>query len=207
VHLKVATSADGAVAAAPGARTPISGSEAARWTQRLRGAVDAIAIGAGTALVDDPLLTTRDVYRHRPLIRVVFDRRLRLPPSSRLARTATEAPVWVLTAPERLESVEAGMLRALAVEVIGVDAGTVGDSLQSLAQRGVHSLLVEGGPSLHRACWEAGVADRVSQIVADVSLGPDAVRWNLSAWSNGRALRTVPLGRDVLLEADVHGTD
>src|SRR5690606_24346733 len=74
VHLKVALSADGAVAASRGARTTITGPEAGRWTQRLRASVDAIAVGADTALIDDPVLTARDVFRHRPLTRVVFDR-------------------------------------------------------------------------------------------------------------------------------------
>ena len=70
----------------------ISGAEAQRDTQRLRAEVDAIAVGAGTVLVDDPLLTARDVYRERPLSRVIFDRRLRTPPTARLFGTRRSRP-------------------------------------------------------------------------------------------------------------------
>lgn len=206
VHLKVAMSLDGAVAAAAGARTPISGPEAARWTQRLRGAVDAIAVGAGTALVDDPLLTARVAYRSRPLVRIVLDRRLQLSATSQLARTARQAPVWVVTGVEAATGPAADALRALGVEVIASD-GTLPDALGSLAARGVHYLLVEGGPTVHAACWQAGVVDRVSEIVSDRALGADAVRCGVPAWPIGRVVRTELLGRDVLLEGDVHRTD
>jgi riboflavin biosynthesis pyrimidine reductase len=73
--------------------------------------------------------------------------------------------------------------------------------------RGVHSLLVEGGPTLQAACWNAGVVDRVSQLISDRALGQDAVRWDVPAWLNEWVPRTVPLGHDVLMEADVYGTD
>jgi diaminohydroxyphosphoribosylaminopyrimidine deaminase/5-amino-6-(5-phosphoribosylamino)uracil reductase len=206
VHLKVAMSLDGGVAARPGARTALSGLEATRWTQRLRGSVDAIAVGARTALVDDPVLTAREVHRHRPLVRVVFDRHLRLSPTAQLARTVAVGPVVVLTVPEAAESLAAGVLRAEGLEVLVTD-GTVTGALGALVRRDVHSLLIEGGPTLHAACWQAGVVDRVSQLVSDRVLGPDAVRWDVPAWLNGWAPRTVPLGHDVLLEADVYGTD
>ncbi len=181
VHLKVAMSLDGGVAARAGERTTLSGPEATRWTQRLRGSVDAIAVGAHTALVDDPVLTARDVYRHRPLVRVVFDRRLRLSPEARLARTTAAGPVVVLTAPEVAGSPAACVLRDRGVEVVATD-GTVPGALGALVRRDVHSLLVEGGPTLHAACWQAGVVDRVSQLVSDRVLGPDAVRWDVPAW-------------------------
>ncbi len=80
VIAKAATSIDSRIAAAPGVRTPLTSREANRRTQRLRASVDAIGVGSGTLLADDPVLTVRDCYRLRPLIRVVFDRRLRTPP-------------------------------------------------------------------------------------------------------------------------------
>ena len=92
-----------------GARTQISGVEAQRDTQRLRAEVDAIAVGSGTVLADDPLLTVRDVYRERPLTRVVFDRRLRTPPTARLFGTRAAGPIIVLTA------ADAGATRGRAV--------------------------------------------------------------------------------------------
>ncbi len=206
VHLKCAMSLDGAVAARAGERTPLSGPEATRWSQRLRGEVDAIAIGSRTAIVDDPILTARDVYRHRPLVRVVFDRHLRLTSDARLTQTRDAGPVVVLTSCAAADSSAAARMRDNGVDVVATD-GSVRDGLRVLVTRDVQSLLVEGGPTLHAAFWQAGVVDRVSEIVSDRALGPDAVRWNvpirLSAW----APRTVPLGHDVLLQADVHRTD
>ncbi len=206
VHLKVAMSLDGAVAAAAGQRTPISGDEAARWTQRLRGRVDAIAVGAGTARVDDPLLTSREVFRHRPLLRVVFDRRASLSPTSRLVQSLQDGPVIVIAGEAGGRSAAATTLRMRGVEVLVTD-GTIAGALTALVRRGVHSLLVEGGPTLQAACWQAGVVDRVSEIIAERALGPDAVRWAVPARLNGWDPRTVALGPDVLMEADVHGTD
>ena len=206
VQLKVAMSLDGAVAARRGERTPISGPEAARWTQRVRAGVDAIAIGAATARIDDPILTARDVYRHRPLLRVVFDRRVSLSPSSRLARSLDAGPVVVLADDAHASGATAAGLRARGVEVLATD-GTIAGALGTLVSRGVHSLLVEGGPTLQAACWAAGVVDRVSEIVGDRGFGPDAVRWDVPARLNGWAPRTVPLGHDILVEADVYGTD
>ena len=72
VVFKAAVSLDGRIAASPGIPTPISGAEAHRETQRLRAEVDAIAVGSGTLLADDPWLTVRDVYRQRPFTRVVL---------------------------------------------------------------------------------------------------------------------------------------
>ena len=206
VQLKVAMSLDGAVASRRGERTTISGPEAARWTQRLRGRVDAIAVGAATARIDDPILTARDVYRHRPLLRVVFDRRVSLSPSSRLVSSLEAGPVIVLGDEAHASSAAADSLRARGVEVLAT-AGTIPAALATLVTRGIHSLLVEGGPTLQSACWTAGVVDRVSELVSDRAFGPDAVRWDVPARLNGWAPRTEPLGRDILVEADVYGTD
>ena len=92
VILKSGTSVDGMIAPAPGTRLQITSAASMRLVQRLRAEVDAVAVGSGTVLVDDPLLTVRDVYRERPLVRAVFDRRLRMPPSARLLRTTSGRP-------------------------------------------------------------------------------------------------------------------
>ncbi len=206
VHLKIAMGLDAGIAARPGERTAISGPDAARWTQRLRASVDAIAVGARTAAVDDPLLTARDVYRHRPLVRVVFDRQLRLSPDANLVRTVGDGPVVVITTEAGLASPRAATLRDRGLDLTATD-GTVVDALRVLAARGLQSLLVEGGATLHAACWQAGVVDRVSEIVSGCALGPDAVRWNVPVRPHARATRVVPLGHDVLIDSDVHGID
>src|SRR5204862_4486452 len=87
VVLKAATSLDGCIAEAPGRRTLLTSAAADRHAHRARAEVDAIGVGVGTVLVDDPLLTPRGVYRERPFTRVIFDRRLRTPPHAQVLST------------------------------------------------------------------------------------------------------------------------
>src|SRR5262249_27472487 len=97
VIAKAAVSQDFKIAAAAGRRTALTSSAANRHAQRVRAEVDAIAVGSGTLLVDDPLLTARGPYRERPLTRVIFDRRLRTPPSARVLSTPEAGPVMIVT--------------------------------------------------------------------------------------------------------------
>ena len=207
VITKVAMSLDGRVARAPGERTAITGAEANRWTQRLRGRVDAIAVGADTLLVDDPQLTVRDVARRRPLTRVVFDRRLRTRPSARLFSTLEAGPVVLITTPERAGSPDGQALAAAGATLVGAD-GTMGDALRHLAALDVLSLLVEGGPTVHGALWAEGLVDHVAELVAGDALGDGGVPAHLATTTpHLERRRIVPLGRDVLMEGDVHRID
>ena len=97
VVLKAATSLDGYIAEAPGRRTSLTSDVANRHAQRVRAEVDAIGVGSGTVLADDPLLTPRGPYRERPLTRVIFDRRLRTPPDARVLSTRDAGPVIIVT--------------------------------------------------------------------------------------------------------------
>jgi len=113
VILKAATSLDGRIAAGLGERTAITSREALRHAQYQRASVDAVAVGSGTVLVDDPMLTTREVFRERPLVRVIFDRRLRISPSARVLTTLAFGPVIILTSslsmeqqPRRVDALE-----------------------------------------------------------------------------------------------------
>src|SRR6185369_15436468 len=108
VILKAATSLDGRIAR-KGERTALTSAPALRHAHGVRAQVDAIAVGSETVLVDDPLLTAREVYRERPLTRVVFDRRLRIPPTARLMSTLASGPVIIVTSSEGLR--EAGTRR------------------------------------------------------------------------------------------------
>jgi diaminohydroxyphosphoribosylaminopyrimidine deaminase/5-amino-6-(5-phosphoribosylamino)uracil reductase len=209
VTLKVAISLDGMVAAAPGVRTAISGAASQRHAQRVRAEVDAIAIGSGTVLADDPELTARDVYRARPLTRVVFDRRLRTPAHAAMLRTLDAGPVLVLSteqacagAPERVRALEAA-----GATVAQLPADDPGCALELLASRGITSLVVEGGPRLHAAFWRARLVDRVRQYVAPKPLGAGGMSWAMPAdFAIGALhdLQAMPLGDDVLIEGDVH---
>ena len=207
VILKAAVSADGRMAARRGVRTAISSTPANHRVQRLRAEVDAIAVGSGTVLVDDPLLTVRDVFRERPLTRVVFDRSLRTPPTARLFQTLDAGPIIVVTGQDatRTRPREADALQAAGARILPAD-GLV-DALGRLAASGIQSLLVEGGPTLHRAFHEAGMIDEVRVFVAPTLLGPeglpmlDAPAFSLAALTD-MALEVV--GPDVLVSGYVH---
>jgi diaminohydroxyphosphoribosylaminopyrimidine deaminase/5-amino-6-(5-phosphoribosylamino)uracil reductase len=210
VTLKIATSVDGRVAAAPGARTSLTGREANRASQLLRAQCDAIGVGSETLLVDDPLLTVRDVYRERPFVRVIFDRRLRTPPTARVLRTLEQGPVWVCTT-EGAAAARAAVVDALTetgVTVLTTRAGEVAEVLALLGARDVQSLLLEGGPTVQAAAWRAGAADRLLVLVAPRALGASGVPWSLPADCDLPAIitRVEPVGADVLFEGDVHWT-
>jgi diaminohydroxyphosphoribosylaminopyrimidine deaminase/5-amino-6-(5-phosphoribosylamino)uracil reductase len=218
VTLKAALSLDGMVAAHPGVRTAITGPEANELVHRERAEVDAIAVGSETVMIDDPLLTARGVYRERPLVRVVFDRRLRTEPSARLFSTLDAGPVIVMSIaandPDR-ESRAAALVSAGAqVELIGEpqDAGMTSASflraaLGRLARLEVTSLVVEGGPALHRGFWDAGLVDRVELFVSPRPIGAHGVAWAAlpdGSISSLADLTTMPVGEDVRIEGYVH---
>jgi len=182
VILKAATSLDGRIAI-KGERTPLTSAPALRHAQYMRAQVDAIGVGSETILVDDPLLTAREVYRERPLTRVLFDRRGRVPPTARIFSTLSAGPVLVVTSNE------------------------LSDGLEDLAVQGIHSVLLEGGATLHAAAWDAGVIDYVQLYVAPVWLGQDGVPLLEGREFSPASLierRVEQLGPDVLIEGYVH---
>jgi diaminohydroxyphosphoribosylaminopyrimidine deaminase / 5-amino-6-(5-phosphoribosylamino)uracil reductase len=212
VVFKAAVSLDGRIAVAPATATPISGPEAHRQTQRLRAEVDAIGIGAGTLLADDPLLTVRDVYRERPFTRVVFDRRLRTPPSARLFGTRAAGPIVVLTSLARLREDQGAVdaLRQVGAQIEALDDPSIGAALRRLGELGVSSLLLEGGAALSAAAWDAGMIDRVRLYVAPIRLGEGGVPLLAGRTLTTAALhdcRVEPCGDDVLIEGDVYRID
>jgi diaminohydroxyphosphoribosylaminopyrimidine deaminase / 5-amino-6-(5-phosphoribosylamino)uracil reductase len=182
VILKAATSLDGRIAR-KGERTPLTSAPALRHAQYMRAQVDALAVGSETILVDDPLLTAREVYRQRPLTRVIFDRRGRVPPTARIFSTLSAGPVLVVTSSE------------------------VADGIKSLAAHGIQSLILEGGAAVHAAAWDAGVVDYVQLYVAPVWLGKDAVPLLEGREFSPASLvesRVEQIGPDVLIEGYVH---
>ncbi len=210
VTLKVAVSADG-FAGRAGSRVRLTGPAADRFLHRQRAAVDAIAVGSGTVLADDPELTVRLVYRARPLIRVVFDWSLRVPSEARLFSTLRAGPVIMIVSsvaaeakPElvaRLEGQGAIVERARARDLAPI--------LTGLAARGIVSLLVEGGPNLHARFLAEGLADRVQRVVTPHVLGhglPAAPGMDLAS-APGASIHRRRLGADEWLEADVHRVD
>jgi diaminohydroxyphosphoribosylaminopyrimidine deaminase/5-amino-6-(5-phosphoribosylamino)uracil reductase len=189
----------------------LTGPAADRYFHRQRAEIDAIAVGSGTVLVDDPQLTARGAYRFRPLTRVIFDWRGRVPAGARVFSTLSAGPVIMVTTTvaraERASHFEA--LERRGVEVAAFAARDLPAVLADLGGRSILSLLVEGGPSLHRAFADAALIDRAQWIVTPQRLGdgvPMLAMDGPDGWAAGPS-RTRQLGDDLLIEFDVHGTD
>ena len=177
VTLKMAMSMDGRFATPPGDSQWISGERSRALVHRWRAESDAIAVGIGTVLADDPLLTARSALPYpeisgkrqsgRPVrqpIRVVFDRHARLPLDSQLLRTMDQSPVLVVVAPEA----DAAALRDAGAEIVVADG--IHAALADLGRRDITSLFLEGGPTLAAAFIEAGEVDEARTFVAPVLL-------------------------------------
>lgn len=183
VTLKSAVSLDGRVAGPGGGPTAISGAESRAWAHRWRSRVDAIVVGVGTVLADDPALTARTPdggLGPRQPIRVVVGRRP-VPAGAQVLDDSAETVVFA-----------------------GHD---LGDLLRMLAARQVQHVLVEGGPTLEAAFLEAGLADEILWFVAPVILGDGPVALPaLSAMADVTIRRTLVMGEDVVVEGvlDVH---
>jgi riboflavin-specific deaminase-like protein len=172
-----AISCDGCLSRTRGQATRISGPDAMRVTHQLRAVHDALLVGVGTVLSDDPLLTTRLVAGPSPL-RVVLDSRLRVPVSARLL-SSTPRPAWLLTT-DRAPQRRARVLRAAGADLQRVAGSRDGVSLRAalalLLECGVHSLMVEGGAALLESFFRAGYVDYLAVTVSPLSLrNPDAV--------------------------------
>jgi diaminohydroxyphosphoribosylaminopyrimidine deaminase/5-amino-6-(5-phosphoribosylamino)uracil reductase len=177
VTLKLAVTLDGRIAARGGDARWITGPAARREAHALRGVSDAILVGAGTVRADDPRLTCRIAGGHDPLRIVVAGRMLDLPRRARVLVDG-EAPTLVV-APAGATAARVESLRRTGVEVLLLPGarGRVpfGTLVRGLAERGLTTLLVEGGATVAAEALQAGVVDRVVLFVAHTLLGGDAV--------------------------------
>jgi diaminohydroxyphosphoribosylaminopyrimidine deaminase / 5-amino-6-(5-phosphoribosylamino)uracil reductase len=169
VTLKMAMSMDGRFATPPGDSQWISGERSRELVHRWRAEHDAIAVGIGTVLADDPLLTARIPGARQPT-RVVFDRNARLPLDSQLLRTLDLAPVIAVVAP----GADATHLREAGVEIVVADG--IHAALADLGRRCITSLFLEGGPTLAAAFAEIGEVDEARTFVAPTLLGKGVTR-------------------------------
>jgi diaminohydroxyphosphoribosylaminopyrimidine deaminase/5-amino-6-(5-phosphoribosylamino)uracil reductase len=208
VLLKVATSIDARIAAAPGQRTRLTSHEADLHVHATRAEVDAIMVGADTVLADDPLLTARLVPRERPLLRIVVDWRLRVPLSARVFASREDGPVTVVTSAEAVErsAEHVGALDGLGIDTLVCRGYDLAGAFAALGRRDLRLVLVEGGASLHRACIAAGLADRLHLYVTPHVLGPSGLAWDVGPCVFGPPERVVPLGPDVFIDTHVHRT-
>jgi diaminohydroxyphosphoribosylaminopyrimidine deaminase / 5-amino-6-(5-phosphoribosylamino)uracil reductase len=167
VILKMAMSLDGQTSTAPGESPWISGPESQELVHKWRAESDAIGIGIGTAVADDPLLTARIEGARQP-IRVVFDSQARLPLDSQLLQTLDQAPVLVITALDApADSISA--LKSAGAEIIV--APDTDAALQELGRREITSLFLEGGQTLASSFLSSDLIDESRTFVAPMLLG------------------------------------
>ncbi len=172
VTLKLAVSIDGAIVAASRQRGWLTGPDSRRAVHALRANVDAIAVGIGTVLTDDPLLTVREGQSVRNVPqRVIFDRSARLPLASALMRSTAAGPVVVVTDGQTPASEQ----RLQEAGAVVLPVHSMAEALQALRARGVTHLLVEGGATIASAFMEAGFVDRLITFQAPVLLGAGAL--------------------------------
>lgn len=178
VTLKCATSLDGRIATSSGHSKWVTGPDARRAGHRLRADHDAILVGSGTALSDDPSLTCRlPGLAHQSPIRVVLDSRARVPLDSALVRTAGKTPV-ILYCGADAESGAVDALRSDGVDVeqdMSRDRPDIDAVLRGLAARGITRLLIEGGGQVAAAALSAGLVDRIAWFRAGCIIGGDGI--------------------------------
>ena len=216
VLFKSAMTLDGKVATRSGDSKWISGEESRLLAHRWRASVDAVVVGIGTALADDPQLTARpDGTPAEPSVqprRVVFDSLARLPPSSRLLAAVDETPVTVVVsrAAPRADIDALEVAGAQVVLATGEnEPARVRSALDQLGALGVASILLEGGPHLAGAFLDAGEIDELRLFLAPLLLGGSAARDPLEGTGVERiaeAMRALTfdcqsVGEDLLISA------
>lgn len=180
VIMKAGLSLDGRIAARSGHSGWITNEASRRFVHQIRDRVDAILIGIGTALTDNPSLTTRLSGRnHRDPLRVILDRDLRLPPDARLLAQESSAATMIFCGPNPNHD-RADLLKAAGAVVQPVALGADGlldlrKVLQLLGHRQVTTLLVEGGSQVHGAFWSQGLVNQVNLFFGPLILGGDGI--------------------------------
>ena len=173
VTVSYAQSLDGSITAKGGQPLALSGAASSRFTHQLRSLHDAILVGVGTVLADDPLLTVRHVKGKHPQP-VVLDSHLRTPLHSRLV-TQHPDQVWIAatqtTKPERIQRLQGAGARVILLPNDPQNRVSLNNLLQNLASQGIRSLMVEGGAQVITNFYQQGLADQVVLTLAPVFVG------------------------------------
>jgi len=213
VTLKLATSLDGRLATATKESKWITGPAARRAAHGLRARHDAILVGSGTVIDDDPDLTCRlPGGVPVPAPRVVADARLRTPPTARIVATARQVPTILATVPGHGAALDP--FRAAGVEILELPPEGEGIAmrgiLEALAQRGITRLLAEGGSGVAASLLREGLVDRLAWFHAGMVIGGDGIPAayalplpKLDLAPKFRRTRILPLGPDVLSEFEI----
>jgi diaminohydroxyphosphoribosylaminopyrimidine deaminase / 5-amino-6-(5-phosphoribosylamino)uracil reductase len=176
VTLKLAATLDGRTATSSGESRWITGPQARRTVHALRLQHDAVMVGSGTALADDPDLTVREMGAQRQPVRIVLDRLLQHSPDSRLGRTANDSPVWLVHGPSAPDSARRlwTATGAVLLEVPESDGHLdLGQALRALAARGLTRILSEGGSTLAAALLRAGLVDDLALFAGAALIGAE----------------------------------
>ena len=220
VILKTGMTLDAKIATASGESQWITGESARRDAHRLRSETDAVVVGVGTVLTDDPMLTARRSERpptlaSRQPIRIVLDSRLRIPGKARVLSRLQDAHTLVATtkmAPPR----KLTQLRRNGVDVLVLPSRdrrvSLNDLCRQLGRLGIRTLLIEGGSTVNAAFLRSGLIDRIVLYVAPLLLGGDDAKGLIGGVAPKRLRDGVPLdevtirrtGRDMVIEADIH---
>lgn len=184
VTLKLATTLDGRIATSAGESRWITGEPARQVAHALRGSHDAMMVGVGTVLADDPELTCRiPGYKQVPMVRVVVDSELRTPVTAKVVAGARQDPTWVLVTHDT-NAEHAPALAARGVDVLEIPASAaaggearidIAAALGALGSRGINRVLVEGGSRLAASLLRADLVDRIAWFHAPAVMGGDGL--------------------------------
>jgi 3,4-dihydroxy 2-butanone 4-phosphate synthase/GTP cyclohydrolase II len=206
VTLSFAQSLDGCIAARHGELTPLSGAQSMRYTHELRAQHDAILVGVGTVISDDPRLSVRLVEGESPKP-IVLDTHLRIPLSAKLIASPVK-PLRVFcnnNAPQDKQT----QLETLGVQVIRVSSTANGlldwhSILTELDSRGIRLLMVEGGVRVISSLLESGLADRLIITIAPRLLGGVRAIEDVRSLPALRDVKYRQLGEDIVVEAEIN---
>ncbi len=211
VTLKLASTLDGRIATRSGESQWITGPQARRAAHAMRGRSDAVLVGVGTVLADDPALTCRIAgFKRTPIIRVIADSHLRTPHGCQLVATAATDPTWILHR-DGADPARRAYLKETGVRTIEIQSAAAGvdlaAGLAALGAAGITRLLVEGGAQIAAALLRAGLVDRLAWFHAPAVIGgdgwPSAAAFgieSLAAMPRFRRIATRPVGDDMLSE-------
>lgn len=217
ILLKVAQSLDGRIALHNGQSRWITGEKSRTEVHRLRAQLDAVMVGSQTVLDDDPELTVRHIEGRDPY-RIIVDSRLRISPKAKVLRQSDRVRTWVLATPEAsVENTKA--IEDTGAQIVTCPAGDDGKvqlpaAMRLLAERGITSLFVEGGGTLHASFIKAGLFDKFIVAIAAKLIGADGrpAIWDLGFDSLDQVPQFVVrrnrrIGKDIWLELepDVYG--
>jgi diaminohydroxyphosphoribosylaminopyrimidine deaminase/5-amino-6-(5-phosphoribosylamino)uracil reductase len=179
VTVKLAVSRDGRIGLSGGGQVAISGEISRRQVHAMRAETDAILIGIGTALADDPELTCRlPGLEARSPVRIVIDPAARLPLDAKLVQRAREVPVW-LAAAASCDRIRKAELESAGVQFLATEAANGGfalpELLEDLAGRGISTLMVEGGAETVRRFLDEGLVDRIALFGGPGEIGVDGI--------------------------------